>query len=260
LPEHDAWDTAMRHDEEHYLSSVAERLERQAGIRASSAVVDGLVVEAICGHAQSVARPLIVMSSHGRTGVSRAWLGSVADGILHHTEAPILMLRAIDEEPPIGAAISFKRLIVPLDGSEIAEQALPHALAVAEMTGAQLHLLRVVVPLHAPPPLPFAVPTMPAPDFGAPTVQALGEHAESYLERLTRKLRSDHASLDVRGETCVDEAPARAIVDVARKHQCDLAVMVTHGRGMSRLVIGSVADKVLRGGPPAVLLSRAHHD
>jgi nucleotide-binding universal stress UspA family protein len=179
---------------------------------------------------------------------------------MHHASAPILMLRASDDGAPVGAAISFKRIIVPLDGSEIAEQALPHALAVAEMTGAQLLLLRVVVPLHAPPPLPFAVPAIPSPDLGALTVREMAEHAGSYLARLTRQLRGDHASLDVRSEVSVDEAPARAIVDVARRHQCDLAVMVTHGRGMSRLVIGSVADKVLRGGPPAVLLMRAHHD
>jgi nucleotide-binding universal stress UspA family protein len=260
LPDHAAWDTAMRHEEERYLARVAQRLEREAGITVHTAVLEGLVVASICGHAQSLPEPLVVMTSHGRTGVSRAWLGSVADGVLHHAAAPILMLRASDDDPTLGAAISFKRIIVPLDGSEIAEQAIPHALIVAEMTGAQLLLLRVVVPLHAPPPLPFAVPTIPAPDFGTPTVPELREHAESYLERLTRKLRGDYQSLDVRSEVCVDDAVTHAILDVARRHQCDLAVMVTHGRGLSRLVIGSVADKVLRGGPPAVLLTRVHHD
>lgn len=260
LPDHDAWDTAMRHEEERYLSGLADRLERAAGITVRTALLEGLVVEAICGHTQSLPQPLVVMTSHGRTGVSRAWLGSVADGVMRHAPAAVLMLRASDEEPTLGAAVSFKRIIVPLDGSEIAEQALPHALSVAEMTGAQLLLLRVVVPLHAPPPLPFAAPYVAPTDLNAPTVGMMVEHAESYLARLTRKLESEHSSLEVRSEVRVDESSARAIVEVARENQCDLAVLSTHGRGMSRLFLGSVADKVIRGGPPAVLISRAVHD
>jgi nucleotide-binding universal stress UspA family protein len=180
--------------------------------------------------------------------------------VMRHAPGAVLMLRASSDGAPASAAVSFKRLILPLDGSEIAEQALPHALTVAEITGAQLILLRVVIPLHAPPPLPFATPYAPRPDVNAPTVNEMVRHAESYLARLAGKVRSEHPSLDVRTEVRVDESPARAIVEVARENECDLAVMATHGRGVSRLFVGSVADKVVRGGPLAVLLCRAHHD
>jgi nucleotide-binding universal stress UspA family protein len=142
----------------------------------------------------------------------------------------------------------YKHILLPLDGSALAEQALPHALAQAERFEAELTLLKVIEPL---------------PRRGTSMSQAAFERAEEemktwareYLEGVAGKLQEQ--GISVQTATPLDE-PHRAIVRLAERNQVDLIVMCTRGQsGISRWLMGSVADRVVRGAKVPVLLVRA---
>ncbi|GAC1445794.1 MAG: universal stress protein [Chloroflexota bacterium] len=142
----------------------------------------------------------------------------------------------------------FKQVIVPLDGSELAEQALPYAEHLAAATGATLHLVRVVEP-------PSAVR---AHGLGAPVnvyenvVAAQRGEATAYLDGIRSRLESEGITTIV---ATLDGYAAAALLDYAREESVDLVVMTTRGRtGLTRWAVGSVADRVAHGGTVAVLL------
>jgi nucleotide-binding universal stress UspA family protein len=144
----------------------------------------------------------------------------------------------------------FSKVLVPLDGSEFAEQALPLACALAGRFGAEVILLRVVVPEN----LVIASPALGAlyPELPIEQTRLEREEAEAYLDRVRQKC--DVAKVTNTGEV-FEGAPAEMILEAASRTDADLIVMSTHGRtGLSRLVYGSVAEAVLRGGRVPVLL------
>lgn len=142
----------------------------------------------------------------------------------------------------------YQRLLVPLDGSGLAEEALPHALNLAGRLGSELILLRVVVS-------PYAIV---APDLVLagtdPNLPALNLQAQQYLDSVAARL-----SRGIPFRTIVSEGPvAEAILDHATALDVDLIVMSTHGRGgVLRWVYGSVAERVLQGSACPVLLIRS---
>jgi nucleotide-binding universal stress UspA family protein len=142
----------------------------------------------------------------------------------------------------------YKHILLPLDGSALAEQALPHAIAQAERFEAKLTLLRVVEPLRR---------------TGTGMSQSAFERAEEemktwareYLEGVAGKLQEQGIPAQV---VTPFEDPHRAIVRFAEQDQVDLIVMCTRGQsGLSRWLMGSVADRVMRGASVPVLLVRA---
>jgi nucleotide-binding universal stress UspA family protein len=153
----------------------------------------------------------------------------------------------------------YTHLLVPLDGSEEAEAALPHVQAVAEKFQARVTLIRVTV---APETLiaEAAGGAPGVPDAGpmidpTPVVEAEQQEASSYLQRVAERLRRSGVQ-EVNAEP--SEGPAAdTIVERAREQGADLIVMSTHARGgLGRLVFGSTADAVLRHAPCPVLLIR----
>jgi nucleotide-binding universal stress UspA family protein len=138
--------------------------------------------------------------------------------------------------------MDFKTILVPLDGSALAEGALPRATALAR-EGAQLILLRAA-----------EAHTLPTADAAEAQVKVVRE-AEDYLAGVKARLAKTGVT---RVETSVWYGPpADAIVEAARFRNADLIVMSTHGRsGVGRLVLGSVAESVLRGSKTAILLVR----
>jgi nucleotide-binding universal stress UspA family protein len=258
------WDEILRTDENEYLARIALRLETEVGRVVSTAILDGGITEAICAFVATVPEPLIVMSTHGLSGFSRMWLGSVADGVVRHTTAPVLMLRGDEEAPaqPEEPMHGFRNIVVPVDGSPFAEQVLEHALELAHITHAHVLLLEIVRPLR--PPIYASVPEYPMQlspeEFIEETTQELVARAESYVSKLAARLRAAHAPLDIRAEVRTANEAAGVIIETAKRRGADLIAMATHGRGLSRVVVGSVADKVLRGGPGALLLVRPRMD
>jgi nucleotide-binding universal stress UspA family protein len=92
------------------------------------------------------------------------------------------------------------------------------------------------------------------------TIDSIVQHATAYVNGVARRVRGEHPQLSVVTDLVASETPALSIVDVAEEHGVDLVAMATHGRGVSRIVMPSVADKVIRGGPAAVLLVKVASD
>ena len=238
-----------------YVESIATELEAGSGIMTTFSVPKGDVVEEICNRAVEVDADLVVMTSHGRTGLSRVWLGSVADGVLRAAKAPVLMLRPIESKVSRDAAHRlFRHMLITLDGSTLSEEILSPALALARCADARLTLVRVVNPV------PMMVADAGIPFAYAPPVadqdltKNLADEAKEQLEAVAERLTAQGLKVDC--EVVVSPRVAQSILDFAEQRRVDLVAMSTHGRGASRLVMGSVADKVIRASNLPVLLQR----
>lgn len=255
-------DDLLRQGEHDYLARIGAAFRSETDLTVRSAVRDGVPADAICEYADWFADALIVMTTHGRTGFNRAWIGSVADAIVKHSRHAVLMVRSTETPAPWtpSSTATLGRVLVPLDGTTFAEEALAHGSHIATLVGSELELLRVVELSH-----PFVVPFTAPPYAGVPlvpteAVDSMVESGTSYVAKVATRERNAHPEITVVTDLVVAESPARAIVDVANKHGVDLIAMATHGRGVSRLVRPSVADKVLRGAAGAVLLVKAASD
>lgn len=237
------------------LKAAAEELRTKTEAAVRWELLDGEPSEAVAAHVEASGADLIVMSTHGRGGMARAWLGSVADRLVRHVTVPVLLVRP-GEGPASGPASSpapgrtIRRLLVPLDGSELAEAALEPAAGVIARTGGALVLAQVTgtaLPIGSPYP----------PEAGV----VLEEHADEqvqearrYLDGVAARLRD--GGVEVADVVVRDGATSATILDIARE-SADAIAMATHGRGgLRRWILGSVSDKVLRGGDLPVLLVR----
>jgi len=252
------WRREAWQDEERYLQAIANEISGGTGVPVTCAVIEGEKVEMICKRAWDVGADLIVMTSHGRTGISRAWLGSAADGVVRHAAIPVLMLRPIEGKAArLAARHVFKRILVPLDGSPLAAEALSSATSLAQCTGGSITLLRVVVPvpiIGGDAGLPFVYPyPISMPDLVE--TNHLVDEAKRELADVARHLQGQGIST-VATEVVVAASAARGIIDFAHEHDTDVIAMSSHGRGASRLFLGSVADKLIRGGEIPVLVYR----
>ncbi len=240
----------LRQRAEIYLAAHAAAL-RETDIDVEELVCDGSPAEQIIGAAEHDYDSMIAMATHGYSGLRRWALGSVADKVLHAATAPVFLVRAI-AQPPTGAR-PWKRILVPLDGSALAEQALPLAITLARRTQAELMLLQVAVPLvdYVPGLSPFSrpIPTSIAfPDL-------LREQAQQQLATTINRFATGDVAMT---PVVLFGYPAETIVDAASERQADLIVMATHGySGLQRWALGSVADKVLHASAVPLLLVRA---
>lgn len=239
-------------DAERYLESVSDRLRREEGLTVDCYIREGRPAESIITFAQTEDVDLIAMSTHGRSGIGRWVYGSVADKVLRGSEVPVFLIRASERVQPAELS-GYRRLLVPLDGSELAELALPYAETWAHAFDTEVILLRV-------PTLPGYVSLGPDASMLAPVL--LGEaydEVDAYLANVTRCLKAK--GLKVHKAAVEPGAIADTIIDYAHDTGVDLIAMSTHGRsGLSRWVYGSVADRILRGAEVPVLLVRAPHD
>jgi len=243
--------------EHEYLESVASDLAAGASIAVTHSMLTGDPAPMICRRASDCEADLIVMTSHGRTGFNRLWFGSVADGVVQCSSIPVLMLRPLAGDARRGAAQPlFERVVVPLDGSATAQQILAPVIALARCSGARVTLLGVVQPIpsasYSPATLlPYAVLMN---DSSVTDIQVASATKE--LTALAGTVAMDGAG-PVDAQVVVAPNVASGIVEFARSHDADLIALSTHGRGASRLLIGSVADKVLRAGRLPMLILRA---
>lgn len=237
-----------------YLDDVAERTSDDVGESVSFALLDGRVPEAVCAYARSNGISLLVMSTHGRRGVSRAWLGSVAAGIIREAPAPVLLVRPRKGGARPGATLRIRHILVPLDGSPLSEGIVAPAAALGKLTGASLTLVHVIEPVFR---LGEAV-LVPAVEYDREAHERQAEEAGVYLERLAARLRGDGVEADVQVET--GEA-VHTLLEMARARGTDLIALATHGRsGWQRLVFGSVADKIVRTSMLPALVLRPPED
>lgn len=204
----------------------------------------GAPADAIVKYAAAHGVDLIVMSSHGHTGVRRWIYGSVAERILQEARCATLVLCAANTVK----FLQYKRLLVPLDGSALAERALEPASALAEALSTELYLLRVTAPAHAP------LETVAMQQVFNEIEHQERNEAERYLQQQYQKLPNRHLFFDV---LTARRSVADTIIDYVQSHQIDLIVMSTHGRtGLDRVMFGSVTEKVLHGACCATLVIR----
>lgn len=240
------WDGEIRERESSYLNQVAAHAGGSLDTAPDVQLLDGHVPDAIRAAAKEHDAPLIVMTSHGLTGFSRYWIGSVADEVIRRAHTPVLMVRAreaYDAQP----ATTIHGILVPLDGSTMAEAILPYALSLAKAMDARLELFRVVEPSHM-----AEVPWVA--DIQESDEERRRE-AESQLRAIVDTLGAEASGRRIDVRVTLAASPARTIATHARAHEFELVAMTTTASGLARLV-GSVADKVIRHGPPMVLLVR----
>src|SRR5262245_61440702 len=171
------YEAEARRRELEYLDQTAHRVATRDKIPVGSKLLQGAVAEALESHAHLAGIDLVVMSTHGRGAMGRFWLGSVADRLIRRLHVPVLVVRPSWQEDAPDAEI--RRMVVPLDGSALAETILDEAVRFGG-TNAEYQLVSVVIP---PVPLMDMVPVTGMPDTSA-LVPGLVKAAEDYLNRI----------------------------------------------------------------------------
>jgi nucleotide-binding universal stress UspA family protein len=231
-----------------YLDGLAQLMSSWSQRVETCVTTGGDVAGAILDQAGTTDSHLIVMSTHGRSGFGRGLFGSVADDVLRRASVPVMLVppNCAPSWPESGAS----RILVPLDGSPFAEQALEPATALAVLLNANIVLLRVV-------PWPPAVAAASGVDTALPRQreQQIAE-AQAYLVDVARPVEKSIPVVRIRAAA---GAPALVIADAAQEERADFIAMATHGRtGLARVVMGSVATSTLRHARVPVLFVRPH--
>ncbi len=184
--------------------------------------------------------PVVVLASHGRGGIERLVLGSVADRVAREAPGPVLVVPAVPTPEQL-RRVEFRTILVPLDGSPLSEQALPVALELAPLARASLVLVR-------------SAESSPASDSGRSQ-----REAEDYLRQVGEALARSATTPILRQVLSGD--PAEQLSRFIASERPDLVVMATHGRsGLARWILGSVTERLLTGRVAPLLLLRARDD
>lgn len=233
-----------------YLRKIATDVEEHSGIKLETKVLRGTPATCLIEEAREFAPDLVVISTHGRTGATRWRLGSVADKVIRGAAANTLVIgpKATERETWLDTEIipPFKSILLPIDGSGLAEQAIDVALKFAEAFDSTVHIVRVV-------PIPN-----PAIGYGAEGVyipDLLDQMVEAAQENVGA-VKSRFGATKVATEVIVG-LPAGELGSYVRHHDIDLVVMTSHGRGgFVRSALGSVTDRMLVSGSAPVLVVR----
>jgi nucleotide-binding universal stress UspA family protein len=247
LPQREArgLETEVRAEAQAMGRREAQRLA-EAGTLADTLVVAGRPAEQIVNQAEARNFDLIAIGTRGQSGIRRRLVGSVTDEVVRSSRVPVLVLspRAVERSAQTGYGLSS--ITVPLDGSELAEDVLPYAEELAQRLSLEINLLRVVQVASL---AYFAGDGVPMNTL--PLEEELEAEATAYLSKVADNLRA-------RGLTTTPVAlkgsPALAIVDHLKNLANNLVAICTHGRsGLGRLLIGSVADSIIRSSGAPVL-------
>ncbi|HUU64394.1 MAG TPA: universal stress protein [Dehalococcoidia bacterium] len=256
-----------------YIERAAEILRRQSAevqektrskpggkaVEAQGELVVGHPAEEILRYAGENNIDLILMATHGRSGVKRWALGSVADKVLRASKVPVWLVRAGIPGEVVHDKWPRRTLLVPLDGSKLAESVLPHVEALAKQRGTELVdvvLLRVCELPVISADYPEAIMELSWEEHVEQEKAWHKRAAERYLAEVEKRL-SD-AGLKVRSEILLGR-PIDEIIEYANKNPFNLIVLSTHGRtGVIRWAYGQVADKVLQRSTSPIFLVRPH--
>jgi len=242
---------AMRRSERDYLRRHAAHVRRVSRIQVATAVLDGPVARTLLEYVTDCGAALVVMGTHGRGPLQRAWLGSMADEMLRALQIPFLLVRPVEGGPAVPAMFADGELLVPLDGSGLAEAVLPPAAGIARVFDAPVTLLQVVPPvvLATDPALPFPQ------GFDEELTAAARDDAQDYLDGVAERLREE--GVRATAVAALGGNPAETVLDASKAAAVRMVALATHGRGgVRRLVLGSVADKLIRGAEQPVLVVR----
>lgn len=228
-----------------YLERIGQSF---SGTQVRCSVENGKAEHVIIDKAAADNSSLILMATHGRSGIRRWLLGSVADKVLHGATNHLFLVRATDKGVTDGEA-PLKKVIVPLDGSPLAEKVLPHVSELAQKMRLEVLLLRAYA-------LP---PAMSANEYGTYSEELINQleaEAKDYLKQTADNLEKTR----VKGISSITQIGfgAEEIASVARATPDNFIAMCTHGRsGVTRWALGSVTERVVRHSGDPVLIIRA---
>jgi nucleotide-binding universal stress UspA family protein len=248
-------DVVVLESADRYLNAVARRASQWTGGALTCHAVEGEVVHVLETEAEACKADIVVMATHGRGGLTHTWLGSVADAFLRHTSRPVLMVRPGEgeEASDITAEVSYGKILLPLDGSQESESVLGYAIDFGVLFGASYHLVRVIPAVRnvVSPYLPIVSESDPDALADART------DARKYLEERAERMRA--RGLEVGVSVRVESRVARGILQEAEARGCALIAMATHGRaGLKSVILGSTAERILRGVDVPLLCYRQH--
>lgn len=230
-----------------YLNEIAAGL---SGFKVTWTVIRGKPADVIIESAAAEKGTLIAMATHGRSGLNRWVLGSVAEKVLRGSRNPLFLVRAHGAGATDGAAM-IRSIVVPLDGSELAESVLPTVTEVAKTLDLEIVLCRAYELAASA----YYGSEDYLPNYDEMLRQVKAE-AESYLAEKTTALKA--AGLARVSWVALEGSGAEEIVRYAHTHRDALVAMCTHGRsGINRWVLGSVTERVVRHSDDPVLVVHA---
>jgi nucleotide-binding universal stress UspA family protein len=226
------------------LAAISD-LARTQGIDAHPHLLQGRPAEETVEKAKQSGCDLLVTGTHGRSGVDHFLFGSTAERIVRYSGVPVLAVKPIEREfVRDHTTFTLKRVLCPCDLSPLSEQALALAANVCRVFDAELTLLHVIDSRIE---YPLVVP-----DAGLPTPDEFHRRAVERLSALAATLKDVKTRIEV-----VTGVPHRVIAEEAKTRKIDLIAMTTHGRGgISRALMGSTAEKVVRIAPVPTLTVR----
>jgi nucleotide-binding universal stress UspA family protein len=251
-------DEELKANDRAYLEKIVKRLREFSSVAVDPVLLEGEIADQIEAQVNGSPIDLIVMTTHGR-GTLAPWLGSVADEVVRRTPAPVMLVRPHEARRDLAQEPRLEHLLVPLDGSVLAEQILEPAVALGTFFKAHFTLVRVIKPTVLG---DYAMVEKPSKGFDEATLAEVAERheterkeSECYIESLAERLRG--LGLQVQTRVLVHEQPAIAILDEVKAGGIDLVAIATHGRsGLPRHFLGSVANKILRGTAVPILVQR----
>jgi len=229
-----------------YLDKLVARLDR-VGLEAEKVILEGLPQERIVEFTRDRGIGMIIISTHGQSGLSGWNVSSVVQKVILHAHVPMMIVRAHASPATDIAQMSYRRVLVPLDGSQRAEFALPLAKKLANSQNSQLLLVHAVVKPEIPRHTPFSEEERQLVDRLTKLNQT---RAGKYLKQL-----QDQFSLDVKTRVIVGDAPAAMLQDLVAQENVDLVVLGAHGyTGETRWPYGSVALNFIAYGTTPLLI------
>jgi nucleotide-binding universal stress UspA family protein len=240
---------AVRRSQRDYLRAIAARLRESHGVRVTTLLLEGPIGPTLVSWIHEIDADLVVMTTHGRGAVGRAMHGSVADQLVRALDVPGLLVRPEAEHAGTDSSWTPREIVVGLDGSRLAEAALTPAAALARNLSVPLTLVQVVPPLAAATDPPLAWPV----GYDERITEVRRREALDYLDSAAERLRGEGNT--VTAVAVVNASPAGTLLDLGRPERGTLLAVGTRGRGgVKRLMLGSVADKLVRGAAVPVLV------
>jgi len=225
------------------LEALGAEVEKEAGVRVQTTLRDGRVTQTLRDHAAEIGADVIVMTSHSRGGLKRLNLGSVTDYLIRNTHIPVLVVKP--DVPLFDEAGVTARIVVPLDGSEMAQEILPQVVALASALKATVALLQVLTPQT------YSQKRIVQP--GLPWWDADIAAADAYLSGQAEFIAASGVTVTT-DVTLNTDVPA-AILDYAIRNKASCLALATNGvGGLRRFVFGTVADELTRKSPISLLV------
>jgi len=204
----------------------------------------------ICRLAQTIPADLVVMPTHGRTGLKHVFLGSTAERIVQHSSCPVLVTRGSALQANSGSRFRINTILVPVDFSNCSREGLRYAIAFAKEFGAKIILLHATY-------LGYVYSSEGTAIYDLPALQmAARKTAERKMRELVRSVNFGAVKFET---AFTDGSPVIDICAFAKNHDVDLIITSTHGfTGFTHVLIGSIAEQVVRHAPCSVLVVPSH--